>query len=117
MKHIFNKIYFFMKKILVLTDKNKKSFLFRMAEKFFLTESIECESGVEAEKIIRLETPDYILLDVIKPVNGDDMMNMLSHIDESSRLRVSIFYIGYRKKELFKYKPQTNNKHFHRAAG
>jgi|GEM_PF-6820783 len=104
-----------MKKILVVTDKPKKSLLFRIAEKLFLNESVDCESGAEAENIIRLEIPDYVLLDIIKPVNGDDMMHMLSHMNKDNRLRVAIFYIGYSKKELFKYKPHTGTTHFQKS--
>ncbi|MFO7445485.1 MAG: hypothetical protein R6W90_03925 [Ignavibacteriaceae bacterium] len=90
-----------MKKFLVITENKKKSLLYRIAEKFILSESFYCTEA-ETEDIINSYKPDYVLFDVIKPVNGEDMMSMLRHIDGNIRLRVAIFYIGYSKKELFR---------------
>ncbi len=91
-----------MKKILVINDKEK--FLSKITCKLFHGRLLGYCSGIEVEKIIDSEKPDYIMLglpdyvlDEIKPVDGNDLVSMLSHIDGNIRLRVAIFNIKFPK--------------------
>jgi len=88
-----------MKKILLISEGDKRSLMFKLIERVFTARFIINIPGTEIEDIIKNETPNFVLINVIKPVNGMDMMSVLRHVDGNIRLRVAIFYMSLFKKQ------------------
>jgi hypothetical protein len=88
-----------MKKILLISEGDKRSLMYKLIESIFANQDIRYAPGIEVEKIINEENPDFVLIDKIKPVNGMDMMSVLRHVDGNIRLRVAIFYLSFFKKQ------------------
>jgi chemotaxis response regulator CheB len=84
-----------MKKILLINEEGKKSFFFRIISSMFTSIYDQSISPKETESIIEELKPEFIMLDVIRPVNGMDMMDVLRHIDGNIRLRVVIYKLGF----------------------
>jgi hypothetical protein len=83
-----------MKKVIVIEERNKASLLEKAVRKFFAKESFYFISPQELIRLIQSELPDFIYIDLKKPVNDEKMMSMLCQLDETARLRVTIFNTG-----------------------
>ena len=83
-----------MKKVIVIEERNKASFLEKAVRKFFTADSFYFISAQELIHLIQSELPDLIYIDLRKPVNEDKMMSMLCQLNETARLRVTIFNTG-----------------------
>jgi hypothetical protein len=83
-----------MKKVIFIEERNKASFLEKAVRKFFNSNSFHFVSAQELIHLVQSELPDFIFIDLRKPVNEDKMMSMLCLLDESTRLRVTIFNTG-----------------------
>lgn len=83
-----------MKKVIVIEERNKPSFLEKAVRKFFTSNSFYSISAQELIHLIQSELPDFIYIDLRKPVNEDKMMSVLCLLDERTRLRVTIFNTG-----------------------
>lgn len=88
-----------MKKILLISDNEKRRLSSKLMERILTTRSVNYVSSKEIENIISDEKPDFVMFDIkIKPVNGMDMMSVLGHVDGNIRLRVAIFETALFKK-------------------
>jgi len=80
-----------MKKIFIIDDNFKNSFIQRAAKKITNAQEKTFIGGKEAEEFINKETPDFLLLNLQRPVNGDGVMRTLGSLDGNNRLRVTIY--------------------------
>ena len=88
--------------LLVIEQKESKKIFRSFLGKFFQNSECWIYSSEELNFLIESENPDFIYVNVPKPVDGDeDMMNMLRYSDDYSRLRVTLLKLKM-KKDLLK---------------
>lgn len=100
-----------MKKILLISDQEKRSLFSKLIESILTNRSVSYVSSKEIENIISDEKPDFVMFNIkIKPVNGMDMMSVLRHVDGNIRLRVAILETTLFKKNTITadLNPQSN---------
>lgn len=92
-----------MRKIIFINAGERDNFIIKAGKKIFDSKCIYLFNSNETIKIIKQEKPDYVLINLEKPVNGnEDMMNMLSHYDSNVRLRVAFLEISLQKIILYR---------------
>ena len=92
-----------MRKIIFINAGERDNFIIKAGKKIFDSKCIYSFNSNETIKIIKQEKPDYVLINLEKPVNGnEDMMNMLSHYDSNVRLRVAFLEISLQKIILYR---------------
>ncbi len=78
-------------KLMIIKNSRSYSSLGEIFGKFFMQKVYRNYSGRSVVELLKSEHPHFVSLKLKEPVNGDnDMMSMLSSIDENTRLRVSI---------------------------
>jgi hypothetical protein len=91
------------KKIIFISTGERDSFTVRTGKKIFYSKSTGFFQAAETVKIIIQEKPNFVLLDLEKPVNGnEDMMSMLSNYDSNIRLRVTFLEISLHQIIIYK---------------
>ena len=80
-----------MTKILLIDDKSKDS-LFLKSTKAFLKSRSYIYSGWKPSDFLTSEVPTFILFDLRKSVNGDNLMNITNGFDVYCRLRITVIY-------------------------
>ncbi len=78
-------------KILLIDDKIKDSF-FLKSVKIFLKCRSYLYTGWNPSSFLTNEAPDFILFDLKKSVNGDNLVNITQGFDVYCRLRITIIY-------------------------
>jgi len=113
-----------MRKIIFINAGERDNFIIKAGKKIFDSKCIYSFNSNETIKIIKQEKPDYVLINLEKPVNGnEDMMNMLSHYDSNVRLRVAFLEISLQKIILYRHLKNflinlyNNFFHIHRNSG
>ncbi len=92
-----------MSKIIFINTGDRDNFSLKAVKKIFNSKYNYMFNSFEIIKIISQEKPDLVLIDLGKPVNGnEDMMNMLGHYDSNVRLRVTLLEISLQKFILFR---------------
>jgi two-component SAPR family response regulator len=99
-----------MKKIFIIKEVNRSSFLYSLLSVFFKSEKYEYLFPGEVVKLLNDTQPDLIFTNIERPVSGNDLMSMVSELDELSRLRVFYIIIALPKIRLFRKVPLKTHK-------
>ena len=94
-----------MLKLLVTSDKSKDGNIYKLAKKFFEFKAVYIQDGNFALDFIESESPDFIFLDLNSPVLGEDIGSILKNLNESQRLKVTVFMLSTIKGILLKIFP------------
>jgi hypothetical protein len=90
-----------MKRLIIISDRKRKGLVSRLLT--FILESEQYEYTFPAEIHLLMDNirPDFVLTDIKRPVSGNDLMSMVSELDELSRLRVLYIKLFiFRKPEI-----------------
>jgi hypothetical protein len=97
-------------KLLIIKDPGKFSPLAGLFSTIFMSKKYEFVTARELQKLFETIEPDLVFTDIKKPVSGNDLMSMVSKLDEFTRLRV--YYINiFSFRKLFRF-PSFNPKDF-----
>jgi hypothetical protein len=92
-----------MRKIIFINAGERDNFTLITGKKIFYTKSAGLFNTDETAEIIIQEKPNFVLLDLEKPVNGnEDLMSMLGHYDSNIRLRVTFLEISLHQIIIYK---------------
>jgi hypothetical protein len=90
-------------KMILVDDGIRENLVLRIGKIVFESGNFDFSKASDAAEMISMEKPSLVLLNLEKPVNGnEDMMNMLSHYDSNVRLRVTFLEISPNKIIIFK---------------
>ena len=90
-------------KIIFVDDGIRENLILRTGKIIFESGTFDFYIASDAAQKISMEKPNLVLLNLKKPVNGnEDMMNMLGHYDSNVRLRVTFLEISPNKIIIFK---------------
>jgi len=92
-------------KLLVTSDKFQDGNIYRLAKKFFEFKAVYIQDGNFALDFIKNESPDFIFLDLTNPVPGEDISSIFKNLNDSQRLKVTVFMLSTVKGILLKIFP------------
>jgi hypothetical protein len=90
-----------MTKLLIIKERGGEGLLNRILNLIFESDRYEYVHPSELLTLLNELQPDFVLYNINKPVSGNDLMSMVSELDELSRLRVLYIKLFRLRKPAF----------------
>lgn len=87
--------------LMIVKDGERNSMIYRLFSFFFESEKYEFISHARLQELLEEHTPELVLTDINRPVSGNDLMSMVSTLDELPRLRAFHIYFILKRRTAF----------------